>query len=65
MRSTERLLKQIDPSESVLADSHQEDAYRPLTTRTNTSLFEMEINLFAFVRAFGAGSIFVGILPGL
>jgi len=55
MISTERLLKQIDPSESVLADSHQEDAYRPLSTRTDASLFGMEIDLLAFVRAFGAG----------
>jgi hypothetical protein len=45
MRSTERSLKQIDPSESVMADGHQEDAYCPLATRTDASLFEVEINL--------------------
>ena len=64
MRSTERLLKQINPSESVLANRHQEDAQRPLTPRTDASLFEMEINLLAFDRALSAGSIFVSLLPG-
>ena len=64
IRSTERSLKQIDPSESMLADGHQEDARRPLTTRTDASLFEMEIDLLAFVRAFGASSILIGSLPG-
>src|SRR5262249_19204855 len=48
----------------MLADGHQEDAHRPLTTRTDASLFEMEIDLLAFVRAFGASSILIGPLPG-
>jgi hypothetical protein len=43
------LLKQIYPGESVLADGHQEDAHRPLALRTNASLFEVEIDLLAFV----------------
>jgi hypothetical protein len=58
------LLKQINPGESVLADSYQEDAHRPLTPRTDAGMFEVEINLLAFVRALSAGSIFVGLLPG-
>jgi hypothetical protein len=43
------LLEQIYPGESVLADGHQEDAHRPLPPRTNASLFEVEIDLLAFV----------------
>jgi len=65
MRSSESLLKQINPGQSVLADGHQEDSDRPLTARTDASLFEVEINLLAFDRAFGAGSIFIGLFPGL
>jgi hypothetical protein len=47
--SVQELLKQIHPSRQVLRDGHEENSEGPLPTRTEASLFEMEVVLLAFV----------------
>ena len=63
--SVQGLHKQIHPSHRVLRDGHQENSEGPLATRTEAGLFEMEIGLLSFVRAFDAGAPLVSLLPGL